>query len=796
MNPPVAPAMATNLDRTYFNLPDGFLFMTAFDVGSSLERKNPLTVVNAFTEAFGGRTDVFLILKFHSAKFDVSAVQTMLRRVREIPNIIVRSQLLTDAETRALQACVDCLVSAHRSEGFGLNIAEFMLTGNPVIATGYSGNMDFTEADNSYLIPFVLQPLKHSSGPYLPGYLWAQPDHEALIAHMKRVAADPLEARQVGARGAATIRDRLSIEGIGRRIASRFDELGLTGTLPGFVYHLGNFSKIEPLPPELCTPVADPAELARHPKISVIVPVYNGVPEYLEACIDSVREQTYSNWELCLCNDGSSSAPTLAALAAYQGVDPRIRIKHLRQNQGIACASNAAATMAAGTWFIMLDSHDTLASHALAEIAAAVSNNAAIDALYADEDKLNTEGECCDTFFKPDWSPEHLESVMYTLHPLTVRASLFWKLGGFRHEYSGAHEWDLMLRISRVSNTIHHIPKILYHWRLSPGSSPTNAHAKPGRIDVEKHVLMDHVLEKYGTGNAVVEPTPLGGQYRVKHVIKENPPVTLIITTSDRKLQLPNQQSVVSVINLINSIMEKTIYKNYRILVVDNYDTPSDLKYYWEKNNISLISYIGSMKSFNYPDKVNFAVNSLKTEHVVLMHDNIKVINAEWLSALLEFSQNPEIGACSGKILHDDGTIQHVGIVLGIGGSSAHIYHGFPGDYVGYNGYTHLIRNYSAVTGALLATRRSVLNEVGSWDRRLAGNYNDVDICLRMRQHGYRIVYTPYSLVMHFEEETASEKTQDPSEVALFNTLWEPLIKNDPYYNPNLSRTRHDFSLQ
>jgi GT2 family glycosyltransferase len=248
------------------------------------------------------------------------------------------------------------------------------------------------------------------------------------------------------------------------------------------------------------------------------------------------------------------------------------------------------------------------------------------------------------------------------------------------------------------------------------------------------------------------------------------------------------------VVNLIESILERTSYPQYRIVVVDNANTSAKQQRWLRKAGVDLHSYGGPASPFNYPDKANFAARQVKTEHIVMMNDDMEVVNDEWLSALLEFSQQPNVGACGGKLLHADGTIQHVGTVLGVNGGSAHVYHGFPGDFVGYNGFTHVIRNYSALTGACLATRCSVLNEVGGWDPRLAIDYNDIDLCLRMRQQGYRIVYTPYSQMYHFEGKTSVRTSQNPAETELFMSRWKDAVSNDPYYNPNLSRTRHDYA--
>ena len=793
MNCVVAPVAPNGFTRSDFNLPEGKLFLTAFDVGSSIERKNPQAVIQAFQQAFEGQDGVSLVLKFHAAHADPAALRRFLESVRGVPNVILRANTITEVEMHGLQSCCDCLVSAHRSEGFGLNIAEFMQLGKPAIVTGYSGNMDFTDDGNSYLLPYSMRQIGQVSGPYLPGYQWAEPDATALVAAMQSCVENPGEAQEKGRRAAQTVHETLSAAATGTRMAARFEALGLQQPVPQYVKNMARSTAVAMPGPEATCALSSPAEVLAHPTLSIITPVYNVPPEYLRKCIASVQAQTYPRWELCLCDDASTRADTRAALDEVQGADPRIRIRRLERNHGIAGASNAAVTMATGAYAIMLDNDDELTPDALQEIADAVVADPGIDALYSDEDKYDLSGQLCDHYYKPDWSPEHIESVMYTLHPLTVRTNLFLELGGFRAEFSGAQDWDLMLRVSRRTQAIHHIRKILYHWRMIPGSAAAEVDAKPDALLAAGRALDDHVQAKYGEA-ALAETTDLTGLFRVRHKVTGAPAVTLLITTNNTKLTLPGRQPFIMVENLIRSIEEHTDYPNYRVMVVDNGNTPPKQAAAYRKAGIALHSYAGSTTPFNFAEKANFALRQVRTEHVVTMNDDMEAFDAEWLRALLEFSQNPEIGACGGKLLHADGTIQHVGTVLGVMGGVAHVYHGYPGDFIGYNGYTHVIRNYSALTGACLATRMGVLNEVGDFDPRLALDFNDIDLCLRMRRHGYRIVYTPFSKMFHFESKTAVRSSQDPGEAKVFHSRWPDPISNDPYYNPNLSRTRHDFA--
>ena len=777
-----------------FGLPDGFLFLTTFDVGSSIDRKNPYAAVDAFDKAFGGQDGVFLLLKFHSADEDTAGVQRLVRDLRSRRNVIVRSEKMGADDIAKLQACADCFVSPHRSEGFGLNIAEMMQLGKPVIVTGYSGNMDFTTEENSYLIPYAMRPLHRASGPYFPGYLWAEPDTDALAGLMRHVVENRSEAERVGAAGAATVCQMLSPAAIGSRILARFDALGLRAQVPPFVTLLGGSARLAQPPQEALRHAVSIEEVEAHPTISIIVPVYNVDPAWLLRCIESVRAQSYQRWELCLCDDASTAPDTVAALRGYQGIDPRIRIMRMPKNGGIAAASNAAVLMATGGFLLMLDNDDELTPDALQHVAAALTADPTIDVLYSDEDKLDAAGRRADHYYKPDWSPEHLESVMYVLHPLTVRTRLFLELGGFRPEFSGAQDYDLMLRLSRHTDRIHHIPHVLYHWRMIPGSAAAAVDAKPAALGAGAEALAEHVAAKYGADRASVEPGLLPGLFRVRHRIDGNPPVSILILTNNTTAELPGRARFTMVDNLVQSIAERTAYRNYRIVVVDHRNSSPEQFALYKRLGVVLHSYDGPTKPFNYADKSNYSLRLLDTDHVVLMNDDMQVEDGEWLSALMEFSQNPEIGACAGKLLHADRTIQHAGVVLGVHGGATHIYHGFPGDFVGYNAFTHVIRNYSVLTAACLATRRSVIDEVGGFDRRFAIDYNDTDLCLRMRRQGYRLVYTPYSQVIHFESASAKRTVQNPDEVALFRSRWKHAVDRDPYYNPNLSTTRGDFA--
>ena len=797
---PVVPEPSPRrLDRSAFGIPDDtFAFLCAFDIGSTTVRKNPLAAVEAFVRAFGDTENVVLVLKFHSVRHEPSFLATLNDRVKAQANIVLIATELPPSEMADLRAVCNCLLSPHRSEGFGLNVAEFMALGKPVIATRYSGNNDFLDDDTGFPVAFQLSEVLDAAGPYRTGNIWAEPNLDDLAAQMRRVCEQPAEVARRGAIAVQRMSEAFSYETVGRAIMARLTAIGLDrgdgpfaewiGQSPGRAVFRSVIAGVVPRHRSL-------AGMASLPMLSLVVPVYNVPGPYLKRCIRSVLEQTYPYWELCICDDGSSRPDTLAVLAAYKGVSPKIKIRRLPGNSGIASASNAAAEMATGEYLAMLDNDDELLPDALWEAANAIAKNPAIDCLYTDEDKIDEVGNQLDHFLKPDWSPEHIESVMYVLHMLVVRKSLFLKVGQFRPEYDGAQDYDLMLRCSRHSRAIHHVRRVLYRWRAIAGSAAAVVDAKPGALLAGYRALQDHARHKYGP-DAKVENGLLPGTFRLRRPLRRPPPVTLLILTNNAEGTLPGRGPVCFITNLVASILERTDYPSFEIVVVDNSSLSTAQKLALAELSVRVENFDNPPDGFNFAAKANYAARCARTDHVVFLNDDMEVIAPDWLTSLLELLQDLEVGGVGARLLHFDGTVQHVGMALGVHGSVAHLYHSFPGQAVGYNGFTHIIRNYSTVTGACFATRRSILDHVGGFDEAFAIDYNDIDLCLRMRAANYRIAYTPYALLYHFEQASAPRTSQNPAERQLFMDRWAAVIEDDPFYNPNLTRDSLDFALR
>lgn len=782
--------------REHFGFPpDVFVFAYIFDVSSYMDRKNPFCLIEAFRREFGDSSDVLLYLKFFNSGYDDANVGALKDAIAGAANIRIFDGIMDEAEIVSLHKAIDCFVSPHRSEGFGYNLAEAMYFAKPVIATRYSSNLDFMRDENSYLIDCTLTPLRETIGPYRKGTVWADPSIEHLSHLMRTVFEDSDGRRQKGQLAAAEIRSQFSAGAVARVISDRFDELGLQNAkVPPTLFRSHGSDQYRCwFHPD--TP-ADVSEEIRawpsKPIISVITPVYNVSGNYLRRCIDSVRKQFYPYWELCLCNDASTNPETLEVLEEYRGTDPRIKIVSLDSNQGIAAASNRAAEISSGDYLAMLDNDDEIALDALFEVARAIQEEPEIDFLYTDEDKIDADGNRIDHYCKPDWSPEHLLSVMYVLHMLVVRKDLFYAAGEFRREFAGAQDYDLALRLATLAKCVHHVPKILYHWRSIAGSAAATVDAKPSALDAGRRALEDHVRENFV--DATVEDGLLRGLFRVRYRIRDSPLVSLCILTSGRDAVIDGRGTVNLVGNFVQSIAARTTYPNYEILVVDDGSLPeSALRQMegvaWRRASFS------SSERFNFSKKANFAFGKASGRYIVLLNDDMEVISGEWLTTMLEHLQKESVGVVGAKLYFPDERIQHAGIILGVNREAAHVFHDFPSGYVGYNAFTHVVRNYSAVTAACMATRRDVIEATGGFSEELAIDYNDVDFCLSAIEHNYRVVYTPYAELYHFERASLPRREPNRRDARIFEDRWGDYIRRDPYYNPNLTRTALDCSL-
>ncbi|HXM43484.1 MAG TPA: glycosyltransferase [Bryobacteraceae bacterium] len=527
---------------------------------------------------------------------------------------------------------------------------------------------------------------------------------------------------------------------------------------------------------------------AARPRISIAVPVYKTPIALLTRCIESVLEQTYPEWELCLADDGSHDADLAALLRQYAKGDARIRVAALERNLGISGATNAALRLCTGEYVAFLDHDDELAPFALSAVVEAINDDPDTEVFYSDEDKLDEKGRRYDAFFKPDWSPDLLLSLNYICHLVVMKRSLVERLGGLDESYSGAQDYEFVLRASERTQKIRRIPKVLYHWRAVAGSAAKASEEKPQASADGKRALAAYV-ERNMPG-ACVEETGIC-RYRVRYPIALEPRVSILIPTGGHK----------NVFRAVDEVLEETIHRNYEILLIDNSRTARVEEYAarlaGRKAPVRYFDWRG--KPFNFSQMNNAAARTAASPYVLFLNDDTAVISAEWLTAMLEHAQRSEVGAVGAQLWYPNNLIQHAGVVMGMGGNCSHAFKGVPAELQHcYFGFPNLIRNCSAVTGACLLVAREKFFEAGAFDEvNLAVAFQDVDLCLKLLELGYRNVYTPYAKLYHYESATKTEKDKipDPMEDAFMKRKWARYIADDPYYNPNLARQKEDFSL-
>jgi GT2 family glycosyltransferase/2-polyprenyl-3-methyl-5-hydroxy-6-metoxy-1,4-benzoquinol methylase len=536
----------------------------------------------------------------------------------------------------------------------------------------------------------------------------------------------------------------------------------------------------EPGPQELAQQRRDAEAFSYRPRISIITPVYNTDAAQLRACIESLRRQTYTNWELCLCDDASPQPHVRPLLRHYEALDTRVRVRYSEQNRGIALASNEALSLATGDFIGLLDHDDELSPFALYEVVRLLQDKRELDIIYSDEDKLSLKDERCDVFFKPDWSPDLMRCCMYTCHFTVYRKALLDRIGGFREGFDGSQDYDLMLRATEQTERIHHIPKVLYHWRKTPGSAAGSSFAKPYAFTATKRALAEH-LERRGVAAKVVDGK-FPNTYRVRYKVKPAR-VSIIIPTRNKADVLRT---------CIESIERKTDSHDYEIIVVDNNSSEPSAREYLASLKHNVLPFT---EHFNYSRINNTAARSATGDFLLFLNNDTEVISSEWLTAMLEMAQQSEVGVVGAKLLYPNHRIQHAGVVLGLGGIAGHPFVGFPAETPLYFGFAGMIRNTSAVTAACMLVRREVFDGVGGFDENMPVNFNDVDFCMRVSRAGYRIVWTPYALLYHHESTTRGHAV-DQRDIDFMNARWGETLFHDPYYSPNLTLASGDYGIR
>ncbi|HRX44133.1 MAG TPA: glycosyltransferase, partial [Candidatus Dojkabacteria bacterium] len=492
----------------------------------------------------------------------------------------------------------------------------------------------------------------------------------------------------------------------------------------------------------------DLSKLKVKPKFSIIFPVWNKSEEMLQSALDSITDQVYDNWEICI-SDGSSKGvkESKEFLERFKKEYPK-RVKlsflseELRDGINIIENSNNAINMATGQYLVFMDCDDEISPNCLLELAKGINMNPKVDFLYSDFDKIDERGNRFDPSFWPDWSPHTLTAQMYTTHVTCYKREVVKELGGLVKGTHGAQDWDLVLRyVTRGNWNVIHIPKILYHWRVYPGSTAlSNSGAKNWAYENQRGVL-ERYLERRKLKGEVLEG-PFEGSWRVKFDIIGNPKVSIVIPTKDKVEYLKRA---------IESIEEHTKYRNYEIVIIDNRSEEEETKAYFEeikKRGVKVLEYD---MPFHFGKLYNWASKQVDGEYMLILNNDIKVLNELWLESMLEWCQLPEVGSVGAKLYYPNGKIQHAGVIVGAGGAAAHSHRLMDGDTFGYNGAVVNVRNYLALTAACLMVKRKTFLDMNGFNEVFDPAYQDVDFGIRLFEKRLYNVYTPYAELIHYE---------------------------------------------
>lgn len=532
-------------------------------------------------------------------------------------------------------------------------------------------------------------------------------------------------------------------------------------------------------------------------KFSILVPLYNTPIQFLKEMMDSCFQQTYRNWELCLA-DGSDEAhrEVMEYCQREAEKDSRIRYQKLEKNGGISENTNVCFQMAAGDYIALFDHDDILHPSVLYECMRAICEE---DADYIYTDEATFEGydirNIITYHFKPDFAIDNLRANNYICHFSAFKAALLKETGLFRKEYDGSQDHDMILRLTSAAKKVYHIPKLLYYWRSHAASVAQDINSKTYAIDAGKRAVKDHLLH-IGIQAEVESSKAFPTIFKIRYELTIHPMVSILI---------PNKDHVADLTKCIDSILEKSTYRNFEIIVIENNSEQSDtFAYYSYLESLENVSVIRWEGDFNYAAINNYGAAFAKGEYLLLLNNDTEVINEDWLEELLMYGQRKDVGAVGAKLYYPDDTIQHAGVVIGLGAHRAagHSHYGVSKENLGYMGRLFYAQDVSAVTGACLLVRKELFDSLDGLDERFTVAFNDVDFCLRIRERGLLVVFNPYAELYHYEsksrgfENTEEKRTRFESEVKMFQERYQELLeKGDPYYNPNFSLDSADFTV-
>lgn len=634
----------------------------------------------------------------------------------------------------------------------------------------------------------------------LNGLVVEKENAAALAAALTGCAADPRFLQRLAEAGRRTFERHFTLD----RFASRFAELLVTLDQQHRKPRRKSSDVYERWVAEFDTLTAttDAALRSRlramrsRPRISIVLPVYNPDLKFLRAAVDSIRQQIYERWELCMADDASTDPEVRPLLEEMARADARIKLTFRESNGHISACSNSALELATGEWCALLDQDDTFAENALALVALEIERHPESGLIYSDEDKIDEDGRRSNPFFKPDWNPELFLGQNYINHLGVYRRSLLREIGGFREGFEGSQDYDLALRcVEKLRpQQVRHIPRVLYHWRMITGSLAAVPDAKPYAKEAARRALAEHGAR---TGRpAVVVPCPENTEsHRVIHALPKPAPLASIV--------IPTRDRVELLERCVESIRARTDYPSFEIIVVDNgSEEERTLAFFRQAEREKTIRVLSDAGPFNYSRLNNRAAAEARGDLLVFLNNDTEIDEPGWLTEMISHALQPEAGAVGARLWYPDGTLQHGGVVLGLGGVAGHAFPHIPRGHPGYFNRAMLQQHCSAVTGACMVVRKTVFEELGGFDEvNLGVTFNDIDFCLRLAERGYRVVWTPYANLIHHEsasrghQRTPEEQAQFLREAAYMQKVWAARLLRDPYYNPNLSLNLPGFEI-
>jgi glycosyltransferase involved in cell wall biosynthesis len=747
-------------------------------LGSFEPRKGQDVLVEAIRK-LDTATRARCVFKMAGRVLDGAFYEALQHRSAGLDNVELIEALDHSTALRLLNEA-DAVVLPSRDETMPIVILEAMALGKAVISTNVGGVREWLRDG-------------------MNGLLVEKQNPEALARALAACAANPEFMERLANAGRRTFERHFTLE----RFASRFAELLVSlGKRQREPEHQGDLYDRWVASFDTRNSATSAAlrrqlrAMRRHPLISIVLPVYNPDLKFLRAALDSIRNQIYERWELCVADDASTDPNVRPLLEEMAASDARLKLTFREKNGHISACSNSALELATGEWCALLDQDDAFAEDALALVALEIERHPEAGLIYSDEDKIDENGARSNPFFKPDWNPELFLGQNYINHLGVYRTELLRDVGGFREGFEGSQDYDLALRcIERLRpEQVRHIPRILYHWRMVSGSLAAIPDAKPYAKEAARRALAEHG-ERTGRPGVVTACPENTESHRVIHALPEPAPlVSIIIPTRDRAALLER---------CIASIHARSDYRPFEIIVVDNGSVEEETFAFFRKaeteNSIRVLRDTGP---FNYSRLNNSAAAQAHGDLLVFLNNDTEIDDPEWLTEMVRHALQPEVGAVGARLWYPDGTLQHGGVVLGLGGVAGHAFPHIPRGHPGYFNRAMLQQNCSAVTGACMAVRRAVFEELGGFDEvNLGVTFNDIDFCLRLAERGYRVVWTPYANLIHHEsasrghQRTPEEEAQFLREAAYMQKTWAAHLLRDPFYNPNLSLNLPGFEI-